>query len=152
MATHPNIAADLIAHLVASGPYTVASESKALVAAVEDAPVEGQNIFAGPERAARTEVPDFAVFVLAAPGQQPEDYCGSTDNFHRFQLDVLVRSEAGMWSQGDELAREISDHLRLTTPAGYVKIDALSSMPAYAGEDDARRHRFTLGVELWWRG
>jgi len=149
MAAHPNPAADLVATMVAAGPYTVAGASKALVAEGSG----GANAFVGPERATSATTPDFAVFALNAPGPQAEEYMNVLDNFHRYQVDVTVRSDPGMWANGDELARALSEQLqRATPPTGYVKLERLSALPAYVGEDEDRRHRFRLAVEMWWKG
>lgn len=149
MATHPNPAADVVAKLVALGPYTVAGVAKALVAEGSS----GANVFVGPERATSATTPDCAVFALNAPGPQPEEYMNVADNFHRYQVDLLVRSDPGMYAAGDELARRIAEAVQTKTPpTGYVKLEKLSALPAYVGEDPERRHRFRLGLELWWVG
>lgn len=154
MAAHPNPAADLVAKLVSLGPYTVAGASKALIAeGSSGVAVSGQNAFFGPERATSATVPDFAVFALNAPGPQAEEYMNVLDNFHRYQVDVTVRSDPGMWAAGDQLARALSEQLqRATPPTGYVRLERLSALPAYVGEDEDRRHRFRLGLEMWWKG
>lgn len=139
--SNPNPAADVAAQLAALSPYGT------LTLAVDT------NVFLGPERGVRAEVPPFAVFCLNLPGTRPEPYLGIDQDFHRYQVEVKVRSNPAQYQDGEDLARLILEQVQRRPPAGYVGLLVQQSGPLYLGSDEQRRlHRWTLVIELWWKG
>lgn len=112
----------------------------------------GRNLFVGPERATRAEVPDFAVFAQNVTAAAPTPYVNDRFDFSRFVVQLLVRSAPGGFTQGELLARNILARLHREKPTGYVTCLAQQAGPAYLGEDEGRRHRWSLNFELWWKG
>lgn len=136
----PDAATDLAEHLVTLG----AGPRNRLLEV-------GKNVFVGPERATRAEVSDCAAFIQAFQGAAPEPYINNRSDFWRFAVQVLVRSESARFAEGEELARHVVAKLHRAPPAGYVTCLAQSA-PAWLGEDESRRHRWSLNFELWWKG
>jgi hypothetical protein len=112
----------------------------------------GRNLFVGPERATRAEVPDFAVFAQNVAGGPPQPYVNNRYDFARLAVQLLVRSAPGQFAQGELLARNILSRLHREKPTGYVTCLSQQAGPTYLGEDEGRRHRWALNFELWWKG
>jgi Concanavalin A-like lectin/glucanases superfamily len=112
----------------------------------------GSNLFVGPELATRAEVPDFAVFVMNGGAGAPAPYLNDADDFHRLPVVATVRSSPADYAGAEKLARQLVYELHRSKVDGYVTCLALQSTPSYLGEDEQRRHRFSVAFELWWVG
>jgi hypothetical protein len=110
------------------------------------------NLFVGPERPVRTEVPELAVFCLNLPGPIAEPYCGIDEDFYRFQVEITVRSAPSEFQAGEDLARLVVEKLQRQPPSGYVSVLVQQSQPEYQGDDDNRIHGWTIVFECWWKG
>lgn len=136
----PDPAADLAAHLAGLSP-------------VGDVTLEvGGNLFVGPERAVRAEVPELALFAQNTTGAAPVPYVNDRFDFARFAVSLLVRGNPGQFAAGEQLAREVLRAMHREKPTGYVTCLASQAGPTYLGEDEARRHRWSLNFEMWWKG
>lgn len=138
---NPNPAADVLAKLVALSPFAdVYLES-------------GVNAFTGPVRVVRAEVPPLAVFVANLPGLSPEPYLGMDVDFHRYQVEVTVRSEPGKYQAAEDACRSMLEKLQRVVPtSAYAACLARQAGPTYRGEDEERQHRFSFVAECWWKG
>lgn len=110
------------------------------------------NLFTGPERAVRTEVPHLAVFIQNMTGPPPVPYLNNLEDFFRFQVQALVRSNPGHYDAGEALARAVIHQLHREKPTGYVSVLSQQTGPTYLGEDENRVHRWVLNLEAWRKG
>lgn len=110
------------------------------------------NLFKGPERATNSLTADHAVFCLNSLAPKPDPYLGQTEDFHRYQVEVVVRSAPGKYDLGERLARAIHFRSQRMPPAGYIAALQQQGGPEYLSEDEERRHRWRFFIELWWRG
>ncbi len=110
------------------------------------------NLFKGPLPVVNASNSELAVACLNTTGPAPAPYLGQTEDFHRYQVEVTVRSAAGKYDAGERLARAIHFRTQRMPPAGYVAGLQQQSGPEYLGEDDNRSHQWRFFIELWWRG
>jgi hypothetical protein len=136
----PSAATDLAAKLEAESPIGTVTLAV------------GTNVFVGPELAVNTHTPPSAVFVRDIAGAKPEPYLGNTDDFVRFQVEVVVRTEGNSYSAGDSLARAILNKIQRNPPSGYVSCLVQQSGPEWLGQDEEYQDSFRFVAELWWKG
>lgn len=142
----PNPGPDIAAALVAATPLSGVT----LVAA----PTSGGNVFVGPPQPVGGSVPARALFCLCYGGTAPPmPYLdGSNQDWHQSRVQVTVRSEQGDFAGGEALARAALDVLHRNGASGYTWVKALDSEPTYLAKDEQGCHRWTVNVELGWKG
>lgn len=139
-----NPAADLASLIANLSPYSAAT-------LILDGST-GANLFTGPVRAVRTEVPSLSVFCMNHRGQPPEPFLGIGQDFKEFLIEVTVRSDPAQFQAGEQLARDIMQRIQRQQPSGYITCLVQQAGPDYLGEDGERTHQWSFGVELWWKG
>lgn len=132
-----NPADDLVTKIASLSPYSGVTLARDV------------NLFFGPVREVRAEVPAQAVFCVNARGLKPEPYLNNQDDFKVFQVEVTVRSAPADYTGGEQLARDIMGQLQRKAPAGYITCLLQQSGPELRSEDAERQFQWAFVAELW---
>lgn len=112
------------------------------------------NLFRGPERVpmqseAGAYVPQCAVFVLLTSGDAPVPLHNQspTDEL-RLSLNIRVRSEVGVFEEGQDLAHAVWFAIHRAALPEVIECECLESVPRYIGQDDIGHHRWDIGLRI----
>lgn len=90
-------------------------------------------------------VPDACIFVMASGGPEPMRFFGEQAVIKQRRVQVQVRSAVDAYNTGRTLAEALQDSLEKGETASYISWTPLGP-PAYVGQDDRKRHRWSLNL------
>jgi hypothetical protein len=111
----------------------------------------GVNLFTGPLPEVGDGIPALCVAVHTWGGDPPTVYkdggVGTNLNAHATQ--VFVRSQAEDYDSGKTIADAAYNAVRKSTPANTIGTEADQSAALYLGEDDNRRHLWSINITTY---
>lgn len=111
----------------------------------------GTNLFEGPLRPADDAIPTRCVFVLGNGGIDPMNYLNGgaySPELYTVSLRIVVRGNAGDYSDARSLALSVRGWIHDRPPSGYIASRVRQSWPMYFGQDDAGSHLFGFDIDV----
>lgn len=112
----------------------------------------GTNLFSGPERPKSQGIPSQALFCCEYDGPAPSPFLGQSTDLRTFKVQLLIRGKPGDYDGTKALADACVPPLQRAIPSGYIDCLCLSSGPGYLGRNQNDEPRFSLNLQLRFKG